>query len=339
MSTVKIGPIQAKPGERACGRLPIENGVLPDGTKIELPIIIVNGIKDGPVFTVLAAVHGPEVTGTPAIINTSNELNPKEMTGAFIGIPAANPLAFLTRTRGWVIDEPQEVKNLNRVFPGKADGTITERIAYTIFNEIFLKSTAVLDYHTAGNIAPFVGYRYGFGKLSKKSLELAEAAATKLVWKVPMHPGTTHTEAAKRGIITLDTETEGGLFMPVRKDYVALWERTTTNMMKKLGMIKGRINAPEHTYFETESEATISGGLTTIKPVKHAGFMIPRVNLMDEVNEDQKLASIIDPFGYEVDTIRSPYDDGIVIAIGGNVVHPGESPITVGHIVPRPRVQ
>jgi predicted deacylase len=221
------------------------------------------------------------------------------------------------------------------VFPGQVDGTITERIAFTIFNEVILKSTALLDYHTGGNIVPLIGYRCGFGELSKKSLELAEASAAQLIWKAPIHPGTTHTEGAKRGIITLDSETEGLLHMPVREDYVKIWQKTATNIMKKLGMIEGAIETPEHIYFETESEAQISGGMTTVEPVKHAGFMMPLVNLMDRVTKGQKLASIIDPFGDEVDSIRSPFDNGIIFRIDSNVVHPGESPISVGRILSR----
>jgi len=336
MSAFKVGPIKAEPGKRVCGRLPVENGVLPDGTKVEIPVIILNGVKEGPAFTVFAAVHGNEVTGTPAIINVSKQLNPKLMSGTFIGLPAANPLAFVTQTRGWVMDEPQAVKNLNRAFPGKADGTITERIAYTIFNEVILKSTVTLDYHTGGYMVPMVGYRYGFGELSKKSFELADVAATELVWKVPMHPGTTHTEGAKRGIITLDTETMGGLPMPVREEHIRLWEKTITNIMKKLGMIEGKPEVPEHVYFETEREAgAISGGFTTIEPVKNGGFMIPLVNLMDKVSKGQKLASIINLYGDEVDAVYSPCDDGIILSIGGNVVQPGGRPLSVGHMIPK----
>jgi hypothetical protein len=333
--SVKIGPLKVEPAERICGRLPVENGVLPDGTKIEIPLIIINGANKGPVFTVFAAVHGTEVTGTPAIINISKKINPKELKGTFIGLPAANPLAFITQSRGWVMDTPQEMRNLNRVFPGKCDGTITERIAYTIFNEIILQSTAILDYHTGGNMVPMVGYRYGFGELSKKSFELANVSATKLIWKVPMHPGTTHTEGAKKGIITLDSETEGGLQMPVREEYIMLWEKTITNIMKKLRMIKGEPEVPNHIYFETERETAVSGGFTTINPVKNGGFMIPLVKLMDIVSKDQKLASIINLYGDEVNAIYSPCDNGVVLSIRGNVVQPGQSPISVGHIIPK----
>jgi len=336
MSAFEVGSLNVEPGKRACGRLSVTNGVLPDGAKVEIPIIVLNGVKEGPVFTVFAAVHGDEVTGTPAILNISKQIDPRSLTGTFIGLPAANPLAFVTQSRGWIMDLPQAMKNLNRVFPGKAGGIITERIAYTIFNEVILKSTVTLDFHTGGYMVPMVGYRYGFGELSRKSFELADVAATRLVWKVPMHPGTTHTEGARRGIITLDTETEGGLMMPVRNEYVKLWEKTITNIMKKLEMIEGEPEVPEHVYIETEREAgAISGGFTTIEPVKSSGFMIPLVNLMDEVSKGQKLASIANLCGDELEAIYSPCDDGIVLSIGRNVVQPGARPISIGHMIPR----
>jgi len=335
MSVFKVGPIRAKLGERVCGRLPVENGVLPDGTTVEIPIIILNGVKEGPVFTVFAAVHGPEVTGTPAIINVSRQLNPKLMAGTFIGLPAANPLAYVTQTRGWVMDQPEAVKDLNRVFPGRVDGTMTERIAYTIFNKVILNSTVTLDYHTGGYMVPMVGYRYGFGELSRKSFELADVAATKLVWKVPVHPGTTHTEGAKHGVITLDAETMGGMHMPVREEHIRLWEKTITNIMKKLEMIEGEPEVPEHIYVETvREEGKIGDGFATVKPVKNGGFMIPLVELMDRVSKGQKLASIVNLYGDEVDAVYAPFDDGVVLSMGSNVVQPGERPISVGHIIP-----
>lgn len=331
MSTIEIGPLRAGPGTRVCGRLPVTNGVLADGTRVEIPLIIVNGAHDGPVLTVLAAVHGPEIVGTPAIINVSKALNPKTMRGAFIGVPAANPLGFVTGTRGWVLGH-----DLNRAFPGKSEGTIEERIAYTLFNEVFLRSTALIDYHTGGYMAPMVGYEYGSGELSRRSFELADNFGTALVWKVPKHPGTTHTEAIKRGIITLDTETECLPRRPVRRELVQLWERGIQNVMKALGILEGTPIVPERRiYFETVPEETVGGGFGTIPPVTTSGFMVPHVELKDEVRKGQKLATIMNLFGDEVDAIYAPYDDGIVLSMRGNVVKPGDRPISVGHRIPR----
>ena len=345
MSVFKIDSIRVMPGEKMCTRLPVTNGLLPDGSKVEIPIIILNGMKKGPVFTVFAAVHGGEVTGTPAIINVSKDLDPQSLSGTLIGIPAANPLAFITQTRGWIMDEPQALKNLNRVFPGKIDGTITQRIAYTIFNQIILRSTVTLDFHTWGYGVPMVGYRYGFGELSRKSFELADVSATKLILKESIHHGTTHTEGAKHGIVTVNAETMGGLPMPALEEHIKLWEKTMINIMKKLDMVEGEPDFPEHIYIEIMRETAnyllgkvgtpVRGELTTIKPIKNPGFMIPYVKLMDRVSKNQKLASIINLFGEEVEAIYSPCDDGIVTRIRRNVVQPGDNPIGIAHIIDR----
>jgi hypothetical protein len=129
------------------------------------------------------------------------------------------------------------------------------------------------------------------------------------------------------------------------EEHIKLWEKTMTNIMMKLEMIDGVPEYPEHIYVETGEEGAnflrgrvdspTPGGLTTIKPVKNAGFMIPMVKLMDRVSKDQKLASIINLYGEEVETIYSPCDDGIIMTIRRNVVQPGDTPISVAHIISR----
>lgn len=108
--------------------------------------------------------------------------------------------------------------------------------------------------------------------------------------------------------------------LPVREEHVRLWEKTITNVMRKLGMIEGTPEAPEHIYFETVRDETVGGGFNTIEPVRKGGFMVPMVSLMDRVSKGQKLASIINLYGDEVDAIYSPFNDGIILSIGCNIV-------------------
>ncbi|RYY06006.1 MAG: succinylglutamate desuccinylase, partial [Sphingobacteriaceae bacterium] len=69
--------------------------------------------------------------------------------------------AFLTRSIQY---NPQDGKNLNRVFPGSPDGTITELLAWTISNEIIARCNYVIDVHSGdGNndLMPYTGcYNY-----------------------------------------------------------------------------------------------------------------------------------------------------------------------------------
>ena len=125
----------AKSGEKITGSLIVEDDI-DKGTFI--PITIINGAKPGPVLTLVAGIHGTEYVPIIAAQKIVNEIEPAELSGTLIVVHIANIPSF--KGRG-VYSSPIDHKNLNRVFPGKKDGTVSERIAYTITNEIitFLK--------------------------------------------------------------------------------------------------------------------------------------------------------------------------------------------------------
>jgi len=71
-------------------------------------------------------------------------------------VHVANMPSFLGRT---IYFSPIDGKNLNRVYPGRADGTVSERIAYAITREIIEPADYVLDLHCGdGNesLRPYV---------------------------------------------------------------------------------------------------------------------------------------------------------------------------------------
>ena len=71
-------------------------------------------------------------------------------------VHVANMPSFLGRT---IYYSPADGKNLNRVFPGKADGTLSERIAEAITREVIARATHVVDIHCGdGNesLRPYV---------------------------------------------------------------------------------------------------------------------------------------------------------------------------------------
>ena len=71
-------------------------------------------------------------------------------------VHVANMPSFLGRT---IYYSPADGKNLNRVFPGKADGTLSERIADVITREVIARATHVVDIHCGdGNesLRPYV---------------------------------------------------------------------------------------------------------------------------------------------------------------------------------------
>ena len=125
-----LGSIEALPGQTVSGKLIVEEGV-DEGTFI--PVTIINGQNPGPVLALTAGIHGTEYVPIIVLQELISEINPKDLSGTVILVQIANIPSYLNRS---VYTSPIDKKNLNRVFPGKEDGTISERIAFTLTNEI-----------------------------------------------------------------------------------------------------------------------------------------------------------------------------------------------------------
>jgi predicted deacylase len=91
----------------------------------EMPVCVLVGRRRAPCVAFVAAVHGDEYDGIVALHELARELDPTQLNGGMIIIPVANPFAFEAAQRR----TPQDDKDLNRVFPGRADGSLTERLA------------------------------------------------------------------------------------------------------------------------------------------------------------------------------------------------------------------
>ena len=168
---LEIGMICAEAGEKKTGWLEIEGG----GQK--LPLTLICGAKEGPTMMISAGVHGAEYIGVQALSELSRELDPKDIAGNVICLHVANPSAFRDYVRFFV---PEDGKNLNRVFPGKKEGTLSERIAWTITEKLQSKADYYIDLHagdTSEEVMPFVYYNVAAGeKIARVSANMAMAA-------------------------------------------------------------------------------------------------------------------------------------------------------------------
>ena len=116
---------QIAPGIKQHFKIPLSDGE----HHAILPITVFQGSMDGPVLGITAGVHGYEYAPILAGQQLIKKINSSELSGTIILVQIANVGSFLGRSP---YTNPMDDKNLNRVFPGKADGTITERIAHFI---------------------------------------------------------------------------------------------------------------------------------------------------------------------------------------------------------------
>ena len=136
---ITIAGVAAAPGSIAGGTI----DVAPHPTA-SIPFSIAHGHRAGPVLTLVAGVHGMEYVPIVALQRLRATIDPAQLAGTVLMVHAANGPSFLGRT---IYYSPIDGQNLNRVFPGKPDGTLSERIAHTLTREFIERATHVIDLH------------------------------------------------------------------------------------------------------------------------------------------------------------------------------------------------
>src|ERR1700757_2649824 len=125
-SPFAVGTASATPGQKATGYLQVPAGV-DAGTNI--PVVVVNGAKPGPEFALVTGAHGTEYVSIIAVEKLINELDPAQVSGTVILVPLVNVLSFEQKVPHV---NPLDNKSMNRFYPGKVDGTQTDRALYLV---------------------------------------------------------------------------------------------------------------------------------------------------------------------------------------------------------------
>ena len=136
-----VGPLTAQPGSLVSGELAIAPAG-DEGTTI--PISILHGAKPGPVLALIAGVHGQEYTPILALQRLRTAIDPATLAGTIVMVHVANVPSYAART---IYYSPVDRQNLNRMFPGRADGTVSQRIADRITREVIARATHGVDIH------------------------------------------------------------------------------------------------------------------------------------------------------------------------------------------------
>ncbi len=277
-------------------------GRLSDGTELRVPFTVITGSQPRPRVVVTAGVHGDEFEGVRAVAALCQELDPAQLQGTVVLVPVANPPAFNAGTRVGPLDGV----NLNRVFPGDPQGTISERLASMLHREIIVDADALIDLHSGGTrylFHPQAGCYRLPDELGAQSLALARAFGLDLVWELPPRSGVCSYEAMRAGIAAIGVEIGGnGRCEPA---HVELAKRGVYQVLAHLGVLA---SMPER----SRSDQPVWRGDFTLCPA--SGLFQPRVALMEEVQAGQLLYTIVDLEGHTRHERYAEYD-GLVSGI------------------------
>ena len=171
--TITIGTATAAPGK--CGQGQLRVGALSMGSELSMPVAIVNGRHQGPTLWLNGAVHGDEVNAFMDLRQVIADLDPETLRGAVVCTPLCNPASVHWRSKinnlDWL--------DMDQQFPGRADGSYSQRAAHALFQGIRRYATHLISFHTVGtafDANPYTVYKFA-PKMSEESCERVEAMA------------------------------------------------------------------------------------------------------------------------------------------------------------------
>lgn len=203
-----------------------------------LPVAVLNN-GPGPTALVMAGNHGDEYPGPIAILRLMRELRPEQVRGRLILLPALNLPAAKAATRL----SPLDGKNLNRSFPGRADGTPTEMIAHYLTTVLFPLADLVIDIHTGGRSTDF--YPCAHMHLVPDREQRRQMVEGTLAWNTDFAflytdiagTGLLPVEAERQGKVVVTTEMGGG--EPIPAAVHRLTQQGLRNVLVHFGLLQG----------------------------------------------------------------------------------------------------
>lgn len=311
---LQIQDISAAPGTKAQGFLSVT------GSHVKMPIVIVNGAQDGPTLLVTAGIHGGEYPSIEAAIRFGRDLDPAALKGAVIVMSPVSLNAFHARQAFLV---PEDGKNLNRVFPGKATGTVAERMAFTIVNAVVPHIDAWVDMH-GGDIPealiPFGGYIISEDDaLNARNRELTAAFGLKYLLHPSSLPGTTISTATALGIPGILVE--AGQLGILDEENTGILLRGCVNVARCMGILPGAVVLTELTEYMHWPWVRAS----------HSGCWYPQVKIGDTVQAGQLVGVVKDYFGEPVAEYAAPEGGLVLLVCAAMSVNPNDPLVGIGY--------
>ena len=270
---------------------------------LEHPTFEAHGKRDGPRVTLIGGVHGCEYSSIAAVIRFMNELDTSELEGSVTAVPVVSMQSFRQRSPFVV---PEDGKNLNRCFPGTYDGTYTDALARSIFDELIAPADALIDLHGGDLVEALEPFAiYEASPVEDRARALAVAFGLPYVVREESHgglAGLTSSAAAQAGIPAIIAEAGGcGL---LEQAAVALLVEGTRNALRALEMLPGPVAPPR-------ADMQFVGAFDWLH-CRRAGFWEAEIRAGDKVTDGQLLGRVMTLHGVVQEEIRAARE-GVVL--------------------------
>jgi len=276
--------------------------------KVDMPVMVVNGASSGPTLAVTAGLYPLEHCGVEAAGRLYAEVDPQQLTGKLLIVPVVNMPVLQFRTPMFALTKslsPIDGKDINELFPGNPNGTVSDILVHKLFHDVILASDLHVDLRggeiTESHLMHTI-YLEGFGNLTTTAKQMAAVFGLPYIIFEPEYarPGPLVYEAMARGIPSIVSESGLGFNPQPREEEVAGHVSGVLNLLKHFGMLPGEVKRPKQQRFLLPDRIELAAPATGI--FKH----IPDQG--DVVRAGEPLGKITDLDGSVLADVRAPED-------------------------------
>lgn len=324
-----VGTATAGPGQKATGTLEVPAGV---DAATSIPVVVVRGARPGPVLALVSGAHGTEYASIIALEKVIQTLDPAQVSGTVIILPLVNIPSFEQKVPHV---NPVDGKSMNRFYPGKQDGTQTERVSYAITKQVVERCDYLVDYHGGDldeNLRPYAYWpKSGNAKQDATTREMVLAFGLDhiIVWSDrPKDPAASRyldNTANTRGKPAIAVE--AGYSGTVQPEDVALLANGTLSLMRYLKMLPGAPAMAEHPVWFGKIDTVASD---------QAGIFYPLVQRGTYIEAGMKIGYVTDYFGKTIYEAHAPAAGVVLYICGVPSMKKGDTVANIGEITINP---
>lgn len=297
------------PGETGNIRYTVSETYL--GDPVRLPVTICNGEKPGPVACLTAASHGDELNGVEVVRTVAQEWDLDDLQGVVICLPVLNVPGFLAQHRYLPILD----RDLNRSFPGDAEGTSAKRIAHRIFRNFIEPGDFLIDFHTSTRGRN--NMLHVRARMDEPTVErLARSFGSHVIIHGEGPDGSLRREATAAGVPTIAVEM--GQAHRFQRDMIDMALSSVESVFAEFGMLTpARVEWPgwRTVIDEDKSKTWIRAAAGGIVDMHYEGGSL--------VEEGDVICTISNPFMADRERVEAPFTGLIVGVLENPVVYPG----------------
>jgi len=297
-----------------------------DGTQVHVLAHVIQGTKAGSTVYVGSATHGNELQGVEVCRRLAEEIKPHNLNGKLIIVPLQNPIAFMHRVRL----NPIDGKDLDIVYPGRSDGTATERLAFTLYSKLATNADLVIDLHSGGIGSINVPHIYVPSipptRTEFSSLELAKAFGADVLIDTQASIDY-HFDLVHLSPFFCNAQGASGLYVELGEggkvdDYcVQFAMKGVRNVMRKLGMLSGEVE-------EQGKQKVVTR--TSVVRATTSGILLKHYELGQEVRKHELMADVMGIHGGR-ESILAPCDGVVQWTVTFGNIHEGGDIAWLGH--------